>query len=70
VVELSYATRTMRTRLVPLLFLLSTAASAAPPPIEIDAPFPDVGLPNLEGQPRSIAHFRGQKVILQIFASW
>ncbi len=33
--------------------------------------FPVVALPALEdGRPRSLADFRGQKLILHIFASW
>ena len=33
--------------------------------------FPDIALPSLaDGSPTSIADFRGQKVIMQVFASW
>ncbi len=33
--------------------------------------FPDIVLPSLEdGQPTSMSEFRGQKVILHVFASW
>ncbi len=33
--------------------------------------FPDIVLPSLEdGRPRSMSEFRGQKVILHVFASW
>ena len=34
-------------------------------------PFPDVVLPSYEdGTPMSISQFRGQRVLLHIFASW
>jgi peroxiredoxin len=37
----------------------------------VDAPFPDITLPALEdGRPLSLRAFRGQKVILHVFASW
>jgi hypothetical protein len=32
--------------------------------------FPPFALPDLDGQPRSITDFHGQKTILHIFASW
>jgi len=38
---------------------------------EIGQPFPTMAFPGIEdGQPRSITEFRGQKLILHIFASW
>lgn len=38
---------------------------------EVGEPFPNVTLPSAEdGSPLSLADFRGQKVILHIFASW
>ena len=38
---------------------------------EVGTPFPTLSLPSLDdGRPASIADFRGQKVILHIFASW
>lgn len=38
---------------------------------EVGAPFPPVAFPSLEdGRPMSLADFRGQKVILHVFASW
>ena len=37
----------------------------------VGTPFPTISLPSLEdGRPMSIADFRGQKVILHVFASW
>ncbi len=39
--------------------------------IKVGEPFPPLVLPSLEdGKRKSIAEFRGQKVILHIFASW
>lgn len=39
--------------------------------IEMNRPFPDILLPDLEtGQPSSIARFKGERVVLQVFASW
>jgi hypothetical protein len=46
-------------------------------PPEIDAtqltvgqPFPALVLPSLDGTPRAVADFRGEKLILHVFASW
>ena len=40
-------------------------------PFQVDQPFPDLALPALEGsRPVSIRDYRGQKVILHVFASW
>jgi len=57
------------------------AAAAAPPEagrgqrlenrFEVGAPFPEVALPSLDdGTPTTMAAFRGEKVILHVFASW
>ncbi len=38
---------------------------------EVGQPFPTLSFPALEdGRPRSIADFRGQRIILHVFASW
>ncbi len=38
---------------------------------QVGEPFPDIILPTLkDGSPGSIAQFRGQKILLHIFASW
>ena len=38
---------------------------------KVGKPFPTLSLPSLDdGRPASIADFRGQKVILHVFASW
>ncbi|RMG56253.1 MAG: hypothetical protein D6723_00690 [Acidobacteria bacterium] len=50
---------------------LGVAAQAPPTGFEVGQPFPSITLPALrDGQPMSIAQFRGRKVILHIFASW
>ena len=38
--------------------------------LEIGRPFPNIALPDLEGNRRSVADFRGHKLILHVFASW
>jgi hypothetical protein len=69
------------TALVALAPLASSGCAREPDstalPPEIDAsrlavgePFPDLVLPSLDGTPRAIREFRGQKLILHIFASW
>ena len=40
-------------------------------PFQVGHPFPDLTLPALQdGRPASIRDYRGQKVILHVFASW
>ncbi len=57
--------------LVPLLSVLgSPALGAATWEPRVGEPFPDLALPTLEGSAKSISDFRGQKVILHVFASW
>ena len=54
-----------------LSFALTAPALAAEDALAVGRPFPDLTLPALEdGRPISIREFRGQKVILQVFASW
>lgn len=38
--------------------------------IEQDEAWPGFYLPDLEGDPLSVQDYRGQKVVLHIFASW
>lgn len=61
----------------PLLTAAFLAASVPPaaaqfPPsgFEVGEPFPTMAFPDLDGNPVSIADYRGGKVILHIFASW
>jgi hypothetical protein len=54
-----------------LAIMFGTTASADDtPPIEVGKPFPNIVLPTLDGRPMSMADFRGQKVLLHVFASW
>lgn len=58
-----------------LLGTLLTCATMAAVPVaasdlEVGEPFPAWVLPSLEGEPMSISSFRGQKVVLHVFASW
>ncbi|MCP4249814.1 MAG: hypothetical protein GY778_22455 [bacterium] len=47
------------------------AADGRPSGVEIGQAFPTMILPSLDaGRPASIMQFRGQKVVLHIFASW
>lgn len=48
---------------------LPSSAQAAPS-LEVGQPFPEITLPSLDGEPMSIASFRGQKVALHVWASW
>ncbi len=57
--------------IVTLLGISAWAHSAEPPTIEVGQPFPAIVLPSLtDGEPMSIRDFRGEKVVLHIFASW
>jgi hypothetical protein len=60
-----------------MVFLTVSVLSAASlhaqlPPLDFEQnkPFPDLILPDLNGEPLSISAFRGQRVVLHIFASW
>ena len=54
-----------------LIASLAGTARAEPPPLEVGQPFPDLVLPALDdGRPRSIRDFRGERVVLHVFASW
>jgi len=53
--------------------LMGSGQPAARPagPFEVGRPFPLLALPDVaDGRPRSIADFRGRKIILHVFASW
>ena len=63
----------MMTALLGALVLFSNAGAqlSLPESIAEGKPFPAVMLPGLaDGQPASIADFRGSKVVLHVFASW
>ncbi|MCH7521248.1 MAG: hypothetical protein IIB42_06055 [Candidatus Marinimicrobia bacterium] len=57
---------------IALIFLMvASVGAAAPSGLQVGQPFPLLTLPALaDGQPRSLADFRGGKVILHIWASW
>ena len=68
---------TYASRALAPLALLAVAATTAraqslpPTGFEIGAPFPAIAFPALEdGQPYSLADFKGRKTILHIWASW
>jgi len=53
------------------LLLLTTAAYAGPAQTQVDAPFPDLVLPTIDGQDAvRLSDHRGKKVLLIEFASW
>lgn len=63
--------------LLPFLALgatpMTTSAQAGLPPsgFEVGEPFPALAFPSAEdGEPISLADFRGHKVIVHVFASW
>ncbi|MBT8486843.1 MAG: hypothetical protein HKO59_04875 [Phycisphaerales bacterium] len=53
-----------------LLLAAADMAAADPPRLAVGEPFPDLVLPLLDGEPCSVADYRGQKLILHVFASW
>lgn len=54
-----------------VLFTNAGAQLSLPEAIAEGKPFPALVLPGLaDGQPASIADFRGEKVVLHVFASW
>lgn len=55
---------------VPLLFAAAVPASRAYD-LSPGQPFPKIVLPTVgKGEPLSLADFRGEKVMLHLFASW
>jgi len=62
---------TLASTLLSLFIVKTSLANPQPVGFEVGHTFPNLVLPSLEdGQPMSLAQFRGQKLILQIFASW
>lgn len=54
---------------VALVTLSHAARSAAQ--LQVGKPFPDLLFPSMDdGRPLSVSDFRGQELILHIFASW
>jgi len=57
--------------LLTIITLLSVSAHAGPPTIEVGKAFPQITMPALGGVgAMSIRDFRGQRVVLHVFASW
>ena len=59
--------------ILPFILSLALAAPAVAGDgrLAVGRPFPDLTLPALDdGKPVSIRDFRGQKLILHVFASW
>ena len=60
---------TMRMMGLALLLVLATSVFAAD--LEVGQPFPALSLPSLtDGSPTSVRDFRGQKLVLHVWASW
>ena len=54
-----------------IILMVASGRAAAPSGLQVGQPFPHLTLPSLEdGQPLSLADFRGEKVILLSWASW
>ena len=54
-----------------MLVTSNMLAADLPEGLQIGKPFPDLVLPSIrDGKPISVADFRGQKLLLQVFASW
>ena len=60
------------TTLAAALFVTSVARAQLPPTgFEAGQAFSDLVLPSMDdGHPVSLGQFRGQKIILHVFASW
>jgi len=53
------------------VWLVAAVSPVLSSPFAEGQPFPDLLLPSIEdGRPTSLAEFRGQKIVLQVFASW
>ena len=53
------------------LFALATAPAAGASPFRVGEPVPRLRLPSIaDGRPLSLADFRGEKVMLHVWASW
>lgn len=53
------------------LFTLATASGASASPFRVGEPVPRLRLPSVfDGSPLSLADFRGEKVMLHVWASW
>ncbi len=56
---------------VAALFVLATASAAGASPFRVGEPVPRLRLPSIaDGSPLSLADFRGEKLVLHVWASW
>lgn len=54
-----------------IVWLSALCSAQEPPEIEVGEPFPEIVLPSMaDGEPMSIRRFRGERVVLHVFASW
>jgi hypothetical protein len=54
-----------------MLAMLATATTAAASPFRVGDPVPRLQLPSIaDGRPLSLADFRGEKLMLHVWASW
>jgi len=61
----------MATSLISTVLALGTVAAAPREGLSVGDAFPVRLLPGLEdGEPRSVADYRGRKLLLHVFASW
>jgi len=77
---MSLSADTSRIVLAAVLTVALAACAQEPPasgdtsrrsPFQVGQPFPDLTLPALDdGRPASMRDYRGQKVVLHVFASW
>lgn len=50
---------------------MTNSTATAQTPFKVGEPFPEVYFPSVaDGEPMSVRDFRGQKVMLHVFASW
>ncbi len=56
---------------VAVMGMTGSASAQLPEEIAVGKPFPVLALPSAEdGEPMSVADFRGEKLVLHVFASW
>lgn len=61
----------MKTPQLALVLSLAATSASAASPFRVGAPLPRVTLPSIEdGAARSLSDFRGEKLMLHVWASW
>ena len=53
-----------------VVLLVAGAATAHSTSLEVGSPFPDLALRTLDGDVQRVSDYRGEKLILHVFASW